>query len=221
MKKIVKIMAIISSAGLLVACSNNKDSEKETTQSSSHTTSNVSTTKSTEALTLTSTTISEIAASTESTESSETSNTASLFDQLSLPERIVLYAQTEDNRVEDYPGLKGLGLNYYIDGTDLYFQIHSGAGVGHPIFHLKITEDGVKGIQGICYEGTSGYSPQPVNLDVITKETLYQYYLDHQQNIEESANKVVENQNIKQGFYASLQAGGVSESSVGDNEKND
>ncbi|MGX6979253.1 hypothetical protein ACWN8V_08330 [Vagococcus elongatus] len=144
-----------------------------------------------------------------STKTSETTETSE-FDTLSLSEQILLYANTVDRRINDYPGLEGLDLNYIIEGNDLYFQIHSGAGSGHPIFHLIIDENGILPLQGVCYVGITGYEATPVEETLVSKEELLDYYKKNQPMIQQATAKVKESTEIKQLFLDSLSYAGIS-----------
>lgn len=148
-----------------------------------------------------STTINSSQSTTEISE--DTSNKSSIneqFDSLSQEVKTVLIADIVDSRVREYPNLEGLTLLYCIDSNDFYLQITSGAGSGHPIYKLAITDDGITPVQGISYLGIDGYKEADIEKQLISKETLIQTYNNRKVDIDNSSKKVQEESNLKTVF---------------------
>ncbi|MFC0277845.1 DUF4767 domain-containing protein [Enterococcus devriesei] len=69
------------------------------------------------------------------------------FSELSPNLRAILATEILDDRISFDPSLQGFFLRYYQEGNDLYVQLHSGAGVGHPIYHLVYETNQVRPIE--------------------------------------------------------------------------
>ncbi|MGY3749617.1 DUF4767 domain-containing protein [Vagococcus acidifermentans] len=139
------------------------------------------------------------------TETKEAAKEKQPFDKLSQATQIVLYADTVDNRVRDYPGLEGLLLSYQMVGNDLYFQISSGAGSGHPVYHLAVDEQGIRPLQAVSYMGAAnGYEEVAVTNEHIAKDKMFQAYEENQANIDKATQKVEASDNMKSLFEEQL-----------------
>lgn len=173
MKKAILILVSGISLALLTACSrgNNGDTQE--------TSSNVAVT---------------------STSSSKKTSAKEKYDELSQDVKMVLIANTVDSRIKDYPNLEGLDLYYFLDNEDVYLQITSGAGVGHPIYKLSISDDGVTPMQGVSYMGISGYEEAEVTNKLVTKKELFNAYTEDQSNFDNSSKKAQEDTHLKDSF---------------------
>src|SRR5699024_4614104 len=78
----------------------------------------------------------------------ELNDTTSDFDNLSQAIQIHLAASIVDERAKEHD-LKGYTLNYNLIEDILFVQVHSGAGVGHPIYKLQIDSDSITPLEGI------------------------------------------------------------------------
>ena len=186
-KKQIVLVAGISLL-LLSSCSMNKKIN--------HTTSSTSE----QLLETTSTSTQTTIESTLSENISEEKPLTAHFDALSQELKVILMADTVDSRVKDYPNLEGLTLYYTIDDKDIYLQITSGAGTGHPIYKLLMGAEGVTPTQGVCYLGINGYDEVEVNNELISIENLLQTYNQNKTSFDNATNKVQPMDNLKELF---------------------
>lgn len=137
-------------------------------------------------------------------DSSKKNSSKKQFDELSQEIKLVLMADMVDSRVKEYPNLEGLTLYYFIDNSDLYLQITSGAGTGHPIYKLLINDNGITPTQGVCYLGIKGYEEVDIDNQIVPKETLLKNYTNDKSNFDNSAKKVQKSENLKEIFNEQL-----------------
>lgn len=133
-------------------------------------------------------------------DSSKKDSSKKQFDELSQEIKLVLMADIVDSRVKEYPNLEGLTLYYFVDNSDLYLQITSGAGTGHPIYKLLINDNGMTPTQGVCYLGIKGYEEVDIDNQLVPKETLFKNYTHDKSNFDNSAKKVQKSENLKEIF---------------------
>lgn len=120
------------------------------------------------------------------------------FDNLPLSIKVHLATSVVDWRADEHD-LTGFTLYYNIVGDELFVNVHSGAGTGHPIFKIKMDSDSIEPIDGLVSEG-AGMELEELDVNtVISKEDLYQKYTVHkniydagQSNIEEDAGMTTE-----------------------------
>lgn len=192
-----KYMLILGVVGLVLVggCANKKeDAATKTTASSFSTTEKSS---------------SETKQTTQSSQTEAKPNADQLFAELPQADKIVLYANLVDHRVEEYPGLEGFTLLYQEVGNEVFLQLTSGAGSGHPIYHLVVGENIVKPIQGVSYMGAGAEQPYKevgVSGEEVTKEALYQTYLSNQDNIESASQKVQQDDHLQEAFNNAVSA---------------
>ncbi|HLQ84499.1 MAG TPA: hypothetical protein VK121_11775 [Pseudogracilibacillus sp.] len=108
----------------------------------------------------------------------ELNDTTSDFDNLSQAIQIHLAASIVDERAKEHD-LKGYTLNYNLIEDILFVQVHSGAGVGHPIYKLQIDSDSITPLEGIVRVSVEEIEQATVDTRSINKTELYNHYLEH------------------------------------------
>ncbi|MBK1965604.1 hypothetical protein [Listeria ivanovii] len=131
---------------------------------------------------------------------SEEKPLTSLFDALSQELKVVLMADTVDSHVKHYSNLEGFTLYYTIDNKDIYLQITSGTGTGHPIYKLLMSAEGATPIQGICYLGNSAYDEVEVNNELVPIKNLLQTNNENKSSFDNATNNVQHLDNLKELF---------------------
>jgi len=174
MKKIIKVILLTMLIGGLGACSSKKNPNNSSSTETSTTTK-----------------------STESSSKEKEVSKVELFDKLPDEVKAVLYADVVDKRVRDYPGLEDLELGYCSKDNDVFVQITSGVGTGHPVYQIELLPDGIKPIKGSAYMGVSGVEAVPVDTKEISKETLYDNYLEHKDDFEKASKKAKVDEYLK------------------------
>lgn len=122
------------------------------------------------------------------------------FDILDKGLQAYLATNFVDSRVNEFRNLKGMYFLYNIDGDDLYTQLTSGVGSGHPIYHFKIKEDGISYLDGVTYLGiASGY--EVLNYSdypriTVSKDELYNEYLKHKNDYDLASKKIEKSDSI-------------------------
>lgn len=79
------------------------------------------------------------------------------FNKLSPNLQALLATEILDDRISFDPSLHGFFLRYYQEGKDLYVQLHSGAGVGHPIYHMVYEGNQVRPVEGFVRVSANQY----------------------------------------------------------------
>jgi len=134
---------------------------------------------------------------TESSSKEKEVSKSELFDKLPDEIKAVLYADIVDKRVRDYPGLEGLELGYLIQNNNAFVQITSGVGTGHPVYQIELLEQGIKPIKGSAYMGTDGVKEVSVDKKEVSKDTLYDNYLQHKDDFEKASKKAKVDEYLK------------------------
>lgn len=110
------------------------------------------------------------------------------YDALPDAIKTALCTAVVDDRAKG-SDLEGYTLNYNFDMSFTYVQVHSGAGVGHPIFELGENRTSVIPIRGIVYQGPDkGYE----YVDVPSPEAkwdLYDNYTINKDKVNAAASK--------------------------------
>jgi hypothetical protein len=126
-------------------------------------------------------------------EESEQEKNKKLFEALPTEVKLVLYVDTVDSRVKEFPGLDNMGIYYYKEGNDIYANLTS-AGKDRPITHFVESDNGVQAVQEVSYDtisekGDPTFNPA-TNTAVISKDTLYKTYLQRKADFDKSQSHV-------------------------------
>jgi hypothetical protein len=126
-------------------------------------------------------------------EESEQEKNKKLFDALPTEVKLVLYVDTVDSRVKEFPGLDNMGIYYYKEGSDIYANLTS-AGKDRPITHFVESDNGVQAVQEVSYDtisekGDPTFNPA-TNTAVISKDTLYKTYLQRKADFDKAQSHV-------------------------------
>lgn len=175
MKRIVVLFGLL----LLVGCSKKEVQEVEI-KSTSNSETSVSTKKNDSESTVKS---SEQAKTTSSTVSEEERQRKIYEEKINqynnLPEELKVYLATTtvDSRAES-PNLMGFSIYYTFEGDRLYVQVHSGAGVGHPIFVLQYDNEYIYPVEGVVNVSIDEVQTAEINPTPVSKIDLLEKYLN-------------------------------------------
>lgn len=123
-----------------------------------------------------------------------------MFNKLSIQEKVYLYTSIVDERIATYPSLEGLELYYCIQDKDIYLFLTSGAGSGHPIYHITINDDAMKANQAVVYMGVDGYQFLDVSKEQTSVEKLYDQYDKYKNSISTATPHIKEDVKLKDTF---------------------
>ena len=127
------------------------------------------------------------------TKVSEQDKNKKLFDALPTELKLVLYVDTVDSRVKEFPGLDNMGIYYYKEGKDIYANLTS-AGKDRPITHFVESDDGIQAVQDVIYDTIAEKGDSTVIPDIketlITKDTLYKTYLQRKADFDKAQSHV-------------------------------
>lgn len=144
-------------------------------------------------------------------QSSESAEADSLSDKLNqLPDSIKaqVYTQVVDSRMDTYAGLEKMELTYDFEGDDIYVHLTSGAGTGHPIYHLYKRDAGIEPLQGVYYSGIDGNLEAPVERDIVSDDVLYEYYETNKEALEQGVRHTKEDSALKDTFEEYIKSTG-------------
>lgn len=127
------------------------------------------------------------------------------YNELSLPLKVLLATTTVDERAMT-PELLGFNLYYNFDGDDLLVNIHSGAGVGHPWFIIQYDTETITPVQGVVYNGASGYEDVSVESTPISKIDLYNRYMESKESYDLAIKNVIEYPEMTMSEYEELRS---------------
>lgn len=113
------------------------------------------------------------------------------FDNLPQAIQVHLATSVVDERAKEHD-LEGYTLNYNFIENILYVQVHSGAGVGHPIYKLQIDSDSITPLEGIVRVSFEEIEQATVDSRSINKTELYNHYLEHKNIYEAGQGNVVQ-----------------------------
>lgn len=122
------------------------------------------------------------------------------FDQLPEAIKVHVVASLVDDRAKEH-NLEGFTLNYNIEGDILYLEVHSGAGVGHPIYKLQIDSDSITPLEDVVRVSAEEIEVATVDASVINKNELYNEYLDHKETYENGQSNVWETSSLTEESY--------------------
>lgn len=127
------------------------------------------------------------------------------YDRLPLTVKIQLIAGVVDERAYPVEGKslkeRGLGITYYAYADYVILQIGSGAGVGHPTFLIDYDSKTVTPREGVVGISASEYEMvNTINLSPVSKETLYDNYLENKDAYDRGMTDVYEQEIITEVF---------------------
>ncbi|MGX6978197.1 hypothetical protein ACWN8V_02825 [Vagococcus elongatus] len=99
------------------------------------------------------------------------------YNNLSEEIKVYLAATTVDSRAES-PNLMGFSIYYTFEGDKLYVQVHSGAGVGHPIYVLQYDNDYIYPVEGVVNVSIDETQVAEINPAPVSKVDLLEKYLN-------------------------------------------
>ncbi|CAM4322825.1 hypothetical protein HCA64_11860 [Listeria booriae] len=97
------------------------------------------------------------------------------FNQLPDKLQALLIATAIDER--SIPPINGVTVYYNEDSDYTLINVHSGAGVGHPIYLLTKKENVITPIKSVVYQGVDGYEKAEIKTNPISKNELYAQYI--------------------------------------------
>ncbi|MBC1649640.1 hypothetical protein HCJ13_05465 [Listeria booriae] len=97
------------------------------------------------------------------------------FDKLPDELQALLIATAIDER--SIPPINGVTVYYNEDGDYTLINVHSGAGVGHPVYLLTKKENVITPIKSVVYQGVDGYEKAEIKTNLISKNELYAQYI--------------------------------------------
>lgn len=111
------------------------------------------------------------------------------FSELSPNLQAILATEILDDRISSDPSLQGFFLRYYQEGQDLYVQLHSGAGVGHPIYHFAYEADQVRPVE--AFVRVSANQSEKIEVrSPVSNQTLFERYQGNKAAYDQGAAKV-------------------------------
>ncbi|EUJ42721.1 hypothetical protein [Listeria riparia] len=75
------------------------------------------------------------------------------------------------------PPINGVIVYYNEDSDHTLINVHSGAGVGHPIYLVTKKENVIAPIKSVAYHGVDGYEKAEIKANPISKNELYEQYI--------------------------------------------
>ena len=112
------------------------------------------------------------------------------FDGLDKGLQTFLISNIIESRIEEYRNLNYMEFYYTLVGNDLYTQLHSGAGSGHPIYHFVIEDDTVTYVDGYVQAGWEDYYKLYYPMKTVQKNDLYKEYLNYKGEYDIAAKKI-------------------------------
>jgi len=114
----------------------------------------------------------------EAKKAEEINNTVADFDNLPLAIKVHLATSIVDERAYAHD-LSGFTLTYNLEGDELFVQVHSGVGSGHPIYKIQIDSEGITPIGGIVNVSAIDIEETSVDSTTVKKEELYNIYSEY------------------------------------------
>lgn len=136
----------------------------------------------------------------------EEKENSSEFDELALEKRVLMAASIVDDRIIDDKKLEGFTLYYTIRGDQLFVNLHSGVGSGHPVYKIQMGSESFTPIDGFTRSGMEDFYEMNVNQSPVKKEELYQHYLQYKDAYDIAEEKVEEEPGITVEQYKELKA---------------
>lgn len=104
------------------------------------------------------------------------------YNALPIEAKMQLIAEIVDERAQPVNGQslreRGYGMLYYVYADHVFFQISSGAGIGHPIFIIDYDSESITPREGVIRVSANEYQMMTnINLSTVSKEMLYDSYL--------------------------------------------
>lgn len=134
------------------------------------------------------------------TKTENTESSSFEFDNLSSDLKAYLAATIVDERAMS-PDLLGYSIMYGAEGENLLVQVHSGVGVGHPQFLLQISSDTITPISGAVNVDFSTIKDTPINPTPVSKESLYDKYIENKDSFDKGLSHVGEDSNFTMAQY--------------------
>lgn len=119
------------------------------------------------------------------------------YDNMPTRNKIQLLASIVDDRAN----MEAFTIYYSIEGDNVFIMVHSGAGVGHPIYKIKIGSSIIKPIDGVVHNGIGSdgldiHERLGVSVSQIYKGDLYRQYIRDRDSYEFSENIVELNKSM-------------------------
>lgn len=137
-------------------------------------------------------------------------NQAGLFDKLSETTRVILSASILEPQLQDDLKTNTTKLKYSYEGNDLFIALDNGIGNQQSMDYLTVKDDSVTPLQSILYnlDTKKADKVNSINSQSITKDMLYQRYLQNKEQFDKLSSNVEKNRNVYLDFLAGLRNSG-------------
>jgi len=125
------------------------------------------------------------------------------FDNLSQAIKAHLATSIVDDRAYAHD-LTGFTLYYNIEGDNLFVQVHSGAGVGHPVYRIQLDSDSITPIDGVVNVSAANIEETTLNSSTISKKDLYNHYSKNKDVYEAGESNVEHADHLNIEYYESM-----------------
>lgn len=135
----------------------------------------------------------------EAEKAEEVNNTVADFDNLPLAIKVHLATSIVDERAYAHD-LSGFTLTYNLEGDELFVQVHSGVGSGHPIYKIQIDSAGITPIGGIVNVSAIDIEETSVDSTTVKKEELYNIYSEHKDTYDSGETNVEQDESLPERY---------------------
>lgn len=117
------------------------------------------------------------------------------YNNLETRLKVLLATTVVDQRAET-DGLQGFTLNYNFDGSFLFVNLHSGVGVGHPIFKFSFDDTYIYPVEGIVSNDINTVEKSSVSTTPAGKEYLYDKYMNKKEKYDSAIENIQVNEEL-------------------------